>query len=187
MLAELMQKPKIYHLLHEIDKDLAKKHKAAGCSHCGGPLYAANYVRKPLGGPEDLPDELRLRQSLCCGKEGCRRRNKPPSVLFGRRYYWNIVVLVVTTLRQNRLTGEGARKLMAMLGVGARTIQRWMLYFREIFPSTRRWQALRGLISVEVRNNHLPADLVDHYISLSESEEPGLMACLCFLYGAEPA
>ena len=38
-----------------------------------------------------------MRLSFCCGREGCRRRVLPPSVLFwGRRVYWAAVVLVVT-------------------------------------------------------------------------------------------
>jgi len=183
MLAELIHKPKIYQLLHQIDKDLAGEHKKAGCSYCGGPLYTANYVRKPRGGPENLPDELRVRQSLCCGKEGCRRRSLPPSVLFGRQFYWNIAVLIVTTLRQNQLNGDGAGKLMKMLGVGPRTIKRWMIYFREVFPPSREWLTLRGRLSGEVRNNHLPADVVNYFIRVSSSVELGLVTCLRALYG----
>lgn len=187
MLSELTQKTKIYQLLHQIDKDLARKHRELGCSYCDGPLHTANYVRKPRGGPESCPDELCVRQSLCCGKEGCRRRNTPPSVLFGRQFYWNVVVLIVITLRQNRLNGDGADKLMRMLGVGPRTLKRWMAYFREVFPSSRGWQALRGRLSSEVRNNHLPADAVNYFIRFSESEELGLVGCLRALYGATPA
>jgi len=137
--------------------------------------------RMPL--PENLPDELRVRQSLCCGKEGCRRRSLPPSVLFGRQFYWNIAVLIVTTLRQNQLNGDGAGKLMKMLGVGPRTIKRWMIYFREVFPPSREWLTLRGRLSGEVRNNHLPADVVNYFIRVSSSVELGLVTCLRALYG----
>ncbi len=185
MLSELIQKPKIYQLLHQIDEDLAGEHKEAGCSYCGGPLHTANYVRKPRGGPKNLPDKLRVRQSLCCGKEGCRRRNTPPSVLFGRQFYWNVVVLVVATLRQNRLNGDSAGKLMKVLGVGPRTIKRWVTYFREAFPSSRGWLALRGRLSSEVRNNHLPADVVNYFLRFFESEELGLVGCLRALYSAK--
>ena len=70
---------------------------------CGGPLHYANYPRKPRGGPPDLDEVFEIRYSLCCGREGCRRRLLPPSVRFwGRRVYWAPVVLIITALRQGR-------------------------------------------------------------------------------------
>jgi hypothetical protein len=39
------------------------------------------------------------RFSLCCGREGCRRRATPPSVRFlGRRVYVGAVVIVASVL-----------------------------------------------------------------------------------------
>ena len=62
--------------------------------YCEGPLHDANSWRKPRGGPPNLEKLFELRYSLCCGREGCRRRVMPPSVRFwGRRVYWAPVIL----------------------------------------------------------------------------------------------
>ena len=36
--------------LEEFDRQIAEAVAAAGCQHCGGPLYQGNYERKPRGG-----------------------------------------------------------------------------------------------------------------------------------------
>ena len=60
------------------------------------------YMRKPRGGPEDLPEKFFVRYSLCCGRRGCRKQTLLPSVLFmGWRVYWANVILVVVTPRQS--------------------------------------------------------------------------------------
>ena len=112
---------------------------------CGGPLHLASYVRKPRGGPSCLPEEYCVRLSQCCGREGCRSRTLPPSVLFwDRRVYWGACIVVVTALSQQRLEGFCVRKLQELFGVPLLTIKRWLAYFREQFPSSEIWQRLSG-------------------------------------------
>ncbi|HRZ54915.1 MAG TPA: hypothetical protein P5525_05600 [Candidatus Paceibacterota bacterium] len=56
------------------------------------------------GGPR-----WQVRFSLCCGKEGCRRRNTPPSVRFlGRWVYAGLVVILVAAMTP--LRGDRARR-----------------------------------------------------------------------------
>ena len=118
MLPELLQKASHFSLLHRIDMDLARQHQQGGCPYCGGPLHQANYPRKPRGGPDAIPEECLLRFSLCCGREGCRRRSLPPSTRFmERRVYWRCVILVAMTLRQKRPDGMSANKLSRLLGL----------------------------------------------------------------------
>ena len=182
MLPELIRKASLFSLLHHIDVDLAGQHRQGGCCYCGGPLHQANYMRKPRGGPDGIPEEFQLRLSLCCGWEGCRRRSLPPSVRFmGRRVYWGCVILVVMTLRQGRPDGMSANKLKKLFGVTRLTIKRWVAYFRDIFPFSARWQRLRGRVSSSVRDSHLPGALVRFFLLNSESAEEGLTACLHFL------
>ena len=75
--------------LEASDAEAAEWVRSGGCAHCGGPLYRSDYWRKPRGGllvPIDEP--LWRRFSLCCGKEGFRKRTTPPSIRFlGRRVY----------------------------------------------------------------------------------------------------
>ena len=100
-------------------------------------------MRKPRGGPADLPEAVAVRLSLCCGREGCRRRVLPPSVLFwGRRVYWAAVVLVLTALREGGVEGITADYLRARFGVTRRTLTRWRRYFREHSPQTVTWRQL---------------------------------------------
>jgi len=179
MLTELLQKASLFSLLNRIDMDLARQHQQGGCPYCGGPLHQANYPRKPRGEPDDIPEDCLLRLSLCCGREGCRRRSLPPSTRFmGRRVYWGCVILVVMTLRQNRPDGVSVKKLKRLLGVTRKTLKRWATYFRDEFPSSAQWQRLRGRVSSSVRDSELPGALVRFFLLNSESEEKGLIACL---------
>jgi len=179
MLIELLQKANLFSLLHRMDVDLARRHRQRGCPYCGGPLHQGNYPRKPRGAPDDLPEDYLLRLSLCCGREECRRRSLPPSVLFmGRRVYWGCVILVVMTLRQNRPDGISANQLKRLLGISRKTLIRWTAYFRDEFPFSGRWQRLRGKISSSVENSNLPGALVRFFLFNSESPEKGIAACL---------
>jgi hypothetical protein len=120
------------------------------------------------------------RFSLCCWH--CRRRSLPPSCLFlGRRVYWGAVVLVVVTLRQQRAEGFSARKVRELFGISHQTLLRWMAFYREIFPASQAWKQRRGLLGVEVRNDRLPASLVEYYVRFYDSAAEGVCGCLCFL------
>ena len=180
MLPELSQKSKLYSLLHRIELNLVKQTIHARCPHCGGPLHHSNYMRKPRGGPEDLPEKLLVRYSLCCGRQGCRKRTLPPSVLFmGRRVYWANVILVVVTLRQSTPCKYSKAALMRHFGMERKTINRWLKWFQEIFPTTSQWQRLQGRVSVSCRN--LPSALIEIFIKGTQSIEQALVACLRFL------
>ena len=105
----------------------------------------------------------------------------PASVLFiGRRVYWGCVVLIVTALRQNRVSGYSAGKLIKLFGMSHRTLRRWMTFFREIFPTSSAWKQLRGRVSPKISQSNLPKELIDTFIEAHE-EEGGMVACLTFL------
>jgi len=182
MLAELVQRSSLFLLLNEIDQDLANKHRMKWCPYCEGPLYQANYERKPRGGPEDLPEWLCIRKSLCCGRGGCRHRSLPPSCLFmGRKVYWGAVILVIMTLRQNRPEGKSTIWLMRMFGISRKTLFRWLAYYREVFPQSKQWKRLRGRIGISVKDSRLPGDLLDYFIAYCRHVEKGVIGCLQFL------
>lgn len=182
MLPEILQKVSLFPLLHRIDMDLAGQKRQEGCPYCGGPLHQANYQRQAWGAPGGIPDECLMRQSLCCGREGCRRRTLPPSCIYlGRWFYWAGIMLVVMALRQRRPDGWSARQLRQQFGISRKTLIRWMVYFRDVFPSSVRWQTLRGLVSSAVRDSELPGGLLEYFLQQSESAERGLIECLRFL------
>ena len=129
--------------LEEFDRQIAEAVAAAGCRYCGGPLHQGNYQRKPRGGNiAEAGEAFRLRHSLCCGREGCRKRALPPSLRFlGRRVYLEAVVLVSSALAQ---AIETLRLANEVTGVPARTLRRWHGWWTEIFPSSAVWAQLRA-------------------------------------------
>jgi hypothetical protein len=182
MLSELLQKANLFHLLFQIDLDLAHKCRLSGCPFCGGKLHQSNYVRKPRGGPPEIPELYLLRQSFCCSASDCRRRVLPGSCRFwGRRVYWAAVILVVMALRQGRTSGISIRKLSRLFDIDRKTICRWMMYFREQFPQTPLWRRLRGKVAADVKDSELPTGLVHFFISQLGSEESAIGQCLQFL------
>jgi hypothetical protein len=184
MLPELLKKTSLFSLLYQIDLDLAKQSREQGCPYCQGPLHQANYDRKPWGIAEDIPHEQRVRQSLCCGREGCRRRVLPPSCIFwGRRKYWAGIILVIMTLRQNRPESASSKKLMTMFGICRVTLFRWISWFREEFPVSQQWKRIRGRISASINSNKLPGDLLDYCIQQGGGDEDGFVRCLRLLAG----
>ena len=150
--------------------------------YCGGPLHRGVYVRKPRGGPADLPEAAAVRLSFCCGREGCRRRVLPPSVLFwGRRVYWGAVVLVVTALRQGRVEGVSAQRVQRRFGITRPTLTRWLRYFREHFPQTLAWRRVAGRLWPPVQSDGLVRDLLSRFVRARGDPEQGLVACLVAL------
>jgi hypothetical protein len=182
MLTELLQRVSLFRLLRAIDVDLARDKREQRCPHCGGPLCQSNYVRKPRGGPPTIPEEYLIRESLCCSREGCRKRTLPPSCLFmGRRVYWGCVILVVMALRQKRPQGASARRLQAIFEISRSTLARWFAYFKEEFPISAKWQHLRGQVISTVENDQLPTSLLECFLDEAQTAEGGLVSCLAFL------
>jgi hypothetical protein len=91
--AEIFSNANFPDALLALDRELARETKQRGCPRCEGVLDVANYPRKPRGGPFALRDEHSRRLSLCCRREGCRKRGhtafgalpRPARVPLGRR------------------------------------------------------------------------------------------------------
>ena len=127
----------------EFDRQIAEAVAAEGCRHCGGPLHQGNYERKPRGGQlAEAGEAFRLRHSLCCGREGCRKRALPPSLRFlGRRVYLEAVVLLASVQAMAFTTLRQAREAT---GVPVRTLRRWHTWWTTAFPSSAVWTELRA-------------------------------------------
>ena len=162
---------KLYCVLAAIDADLERQTRAAGCPRCGGPLHAAHYERKPRGGP-DLPDAMSVRLGLCCGH--CRCRTLPPSALFlGRKVHWGAVIVLVAAARQRQAGSASASKLRKAFGVSWQTVKRWMDWFLTVLPASGGWQRLRGRIGPGVRDDDLPAGLLELAVPDTSAEAVG--------------
>jgi len=139
------------------DADIAARVKAQGCPHCQGRLDRADYPRKPRGGGLAPAGEDVLRRiSLCCAREGCRRRVTPPSVVFlGRRVYLGIVVLLASLHTRERSAATPP----------ARTVRRWVSWFQGEVPRTPVLTAARALLVPALEDpTTLPGSLVERFM-----------------------
>jgi hypothetical protein len=147
--------------LVELDEKIAEAVRAQGCRHCGGRLHRGNYERKPRGGRIGMAGEaFRLRYSLCCGSEGCRKRSLPPSLRFlGRRVYLEAVV-VLATLRAMVTAKLGQAR--SETGVPVRTLRRWRGWWTGIFPSSAAWAVMRAqFVPPPPDEDELPKSLLE--------------------------
>jgi hypothetical protein len=145
-------------LLEQFDEGVARRVAAAGCPRCDGPLHRGDYARKPRGALIAPAGETSVvRFSLCCGREGCRRRATPPSLRFlGRRVYLGVVVIVASLVAQWLGSAEASRPVT---GVPARTTRRWVGWWRGPFVETEVFLAVRARL-VGLAIDELPASIV---------------------------
>ena len=178
MSLRLLGRRKFWELLLEIDRELAASARERGCA-CGGVLHAANYSRKPRGGPSDLTRMHRARFSLCCAVDGCRRRVTPKSVRFlGRRVYFAGVVVLVAALREGT-TRRRQAVLQRLFGVTRSTLERWHAWWRDAFPETAFWRSERGRFVSAIAPENLPQALLDRFVRDAQHEP--LLGLLRFL------
>jgi hypothetical protein len=135
-------------VLEACDLAITLRVAAARCPICGGPLHRGDFGRKPRGGLIAAAGEaFVLRFSLCCGRHGCRKRATPPSLRFlGRRVYLGVVVLLACVVAQ--AVGVAVREAT---GVPARTVRRWLGWWRGPFLGTEVFAWIRArLVGVDV-------------------------------------
>lgn len=147
-----------FRLLEEVDEGVARRVAAAGCPRCEGPLHRGDYARKPRGALIAPAGETSvMRFSLCCGREGCRRRATPPSLRFlGRRVYLGVVVIVASLVAQWLGTAEASRPVT---GVPARTTRRWVGWWCGPFVETEVFLSVCARL-VGLAVDELPASIV---------------------------
>lgn len=164
---------RLYQLLEKVDGDLVQEARDQGCRHCQGKLYRSDYARKPRGGPL-----WEVRFSLCCGREGCRRRNTPPSVRFlGRRVYAGLIVVLVSAMRHG-LKPERVRRLRQALGIDRRTLERWRQWWLGRFVESAFWRDARARFLPPLDLPTMPLSLC---LSFAVHERPRLVDLLRFL------
>jgi len=182
MLSEVLKNKSLFWDLYKIDLTTAELYRQKKCPHCQGPLHYANYPRKPRGEPDGLSEEYFLQFSLCCGKEGCRRRLIPPTCRFlGRKVYWYAAILTIVSDWQNKIPNMTISKLAGKMGISRNTLKRWILFFKNTFPVSVQWKKIRGCVSTIVKNNRLPGSLINSYLKQQSNIEKAVISCLKFL------
>jgi len=163
----LLRDSRVFDLLLTLDEELAAEARLAGCA-CGGVLHGAAYERKPRGGPAGLVRGSAIRFSFCCAREGCRRRMTPPSLRFlGRKVFFGVLVLLLPVMRDGP-TPERLNRLCATYAVSVRTVRRWCRFWREMFVTSRVWQAARGRFAAPVRAESMPGALLGAFCEISD-------------------
>lgn len=145
--------------LWAIDVQIVKRAAQEKCRFCGGPLHRGDFTRKPRGGAMAAAGERYVRRfSLCCGREGCRKRATPPSVRFlGRRVYVGAAVIVVSVVA---LAVSAVSAIRRTTGVSPRTTRRWSRWWRESFTATAVFVELSARLVPRVSRSTLPASLL---------------------------
>ena len=65
--------------------------------------------------------------------------------------------------------------------VSRETLERWMRFFREVFPTSESWRRVRGLVGGEIRDQELPSGLLELFLVRFEDPERAVAGCLRFL------
>jgi len=133
--------------LRDADAQIAAAVGEQGCGRCGGRLHRGDYPRKPRGAlVAAAAEEHVVRFSFCCGRDGCRRRTTPPSLRFmGRRVYLEAVVLIASVVAAIGGVGRGTAR---QLGVPARTLARWLAWWRGSFLATAEFVSLAAALAL---------------------------------------
>lgn len=149
--------------LTAIDAQIVEKVAEGGCVFCGGPLHRGDYPRKPRCGLIAASAETFVRRfSLCCGREGCRRRATPPSVRFlGRRVYVGAAVIIASVIALGAATAGAARRAT---GIAARTLRRWLRWWRGPFIATPVFVAIAARFVPAVERRRLPASILERLV-----------------------
>ena len=173
MIGAELPRAKFFQELFEADEREVRREQRAGCPRCRGRLDRADYPRKPRGLPSDplLEELFGTRFSLCCSREGCRRRLTPPSVRFvGRRVYVGAVVLLAAA-------ASLASALIAFQ-VARRTVQRWSRWWTQALPGSSFWKVNKARFAVPVDEAGLPCTLLERF---QGDRETALLGALRFV------
>lgn len=162
MSLSLLQSGELLVLLERVDADVAEKARLEPCRWCGSRLDRGNYWRKPRGAVGAGDAAGWLRHSLCCCREGCRRRRTPASVRFlGRMVYVGVLVVLAAAMCEG-LTPRRVRRLREHLGnIDRRTLDRWRSWWTGAFVATPFWKQFRAGLSSPVDERRLPASLLE--------------------------
>jgi hypothetical protein len=164
---------KVFQLLEMADQDLAELVHEQPCAHCDGKLHWANYTRSPRG-----TEQKAIRFSLCCSRDGCRRRETPESIRFlGRKVYPGLIVVLVSALNQG-LSQTRVAELRKTLAVSRATLNRWRKWWLNEFIQSPFWKAAKARFMPILSEVALPGSLFERF---GADELAGMLKLLKFI------
>jgi len=169
-----------WEMLVKIDEQSATAVAARGCPRCGGRLHRGDYERKPRGGLiAELPEGEVRRISLCCDREGCRKRALPPSVCFlGRKVYVGAAIVVACVLGTLSVTAAAAQRAS---GIATKTVRRWSRWWRDDYGRSPHFEAARSRLIPPIDPRELPGGLWDRFTAHAGDARVGLARLLGFV------
>jgi hypothetical protein len=140
--------------------------RSMGCPHCGGPVDRADYVRKPRGLKcLEVKQAAKRRFSLCCRREGCRRRVRVTSLRFMSQKVYTFPTIIRCVLGRSEATAISMRRLRREHGASGVSIRRWTKQLVNFFTGPS-WTVMSGALSAEsvisLKGRELTA-LATHY------------------------
>jgi hypothetical protein len=161
---------KFFEGLLENDARELVRAQQGGCPWCGERLDRADFPRKPRGVPPAWEASFSRRFSLCCSREGCRKRLTPPSVRFlGRRVYAAVVVLAASL------------SALVAIAVPERTLRRWSAWWGGAFTESAFFRTARARLMPPVDVTRLPRSLVERFAAAEPSVDLALLKALVFV------
>ena len=160
---KLLSKESFHFSLLKLDEELRDEAREAGCAHCDARLDCADYDRKPRGVGDAFRQLYKRRFSLCCCREGCRKRLTPFSVRFlgGQQHISATIVLCSAML--HGLTPRRQRCLETEFDIGrgiSRAIVRhWQNWWKRL-PLSAFWKTVRGRLPATLDARALPGSLL---------------------------
>lgn len=182
-MAKVLSDAQFHELLLAFDMDLSASVRAEGCPRCRAALHSARYARKPRGVPAGLSEEYCQCLSLCCSRQGCRKRATPPSLRFLRgKVYLGALVVLISAMRCGATPARIAQ-LQELIGVSRRTVQRWRQWWSQIFAHSMFWRTAAGAFMPPVETADLPASLLSRFAGDAEDQLISLLRFLAPITG----
>lgn len=150
---------KFVEFLERADEEMAEEMRAAGCLRCGNALHLNSFPRKPRGMPVAWTDRFNYRLSFDCSV--CSKRHTPPSVRFFDRRVYVAFAVILSCAAQTGLTDFRVKTLSRWIAVPRRTIERWCIWWSEVFAKSTFFKAERGRFKpAALEDATLPASLL---------------------------
>jgi len=104
------------------------------------------------------PEGWALFASLCCSREGCRKRVRPLSLRYAGRSPHSVAVLLLCRFLKSGGSQKSTAALCTLLGISPRTVGRWLRLWRAARSRSVWWRkiasrfGLHGKTLVDLHN-----------------------------------